>query len=494
MTCHDPDRLPVEAFELPSSAVVDQLLDAYFTHVNPGFPVIDQNLFLQQYSARDPQNPPSLLLLHAILVVGAHVLYDNNSAREVMKATFFRRAKSLFDARFERNRDVIVQAALLLSWHADGPEDVAANAWYWVGIAARTAMGLGMHRNADESTIVPHNKRMWRRVWWLLFQCDVYLSLQYGRPQAIRLEECDVGKLQLSDFQDCGPNTQAIYVMQSTELCIIMSHGLREKFRLASTPQSRQRELKSLDQSLAQWSLHLPETLHMRAGLSVNLWSASIQLHYNMVLLLLHRPRPNQAPTREDTEICAMAAGFIQSIFQDLCAHKMLRCLWISIINCIFTALIQLSIEVRTSSPIVALPSLMRYDATLSSFRQLSEYWPNARPILHFFESVRSSKRKDNEKPESSTDTFLQDVTADQAMSTSPASDPKPPLESTTAVLSVHDGIEIMDEQGQVSVEDAIIPGDEGAFPPVTEMIDSWHEWRDANWQGDLANDFLFTF
>jgi transcriptional regulatory protein AMDR len=181
LTAHEPDRLPVEAFELPEKAIVDELLHAYFEKINPGFPVVDEGRFMSLYKARDPADPPSLLLLQTILLVGAHV----SPGRETYKPIFFRRAKMLIDSRFERNRDVIVQAALLLTWYSDGPEDVVANAWHWIGFGARTAMGLGMHRDADPSTLVEHNKKMWRRVWWLLVQCDILISLQYGRPLAM---------------------------------------------------------------------------------------------------------------------------------------------------------------------------------------------------------------------------------------------------------------------------------------------------------------------
>lgn len=477
-TCHEPDRLPVEAFQLPSSAVVDQLLNAYFTHVNPGFPVVDQTLFLEQYSARDSQNPPSLLLLHAILVVGAHVHYQDSLMRESMKATFFRRAKTLFDARFERNRDVIVQAALLLSWHADGPEDVAANAWFWIGVAVRTAMGLGMHRDADESTIVPHNRRMWRRVWWLLFQCDVFLSMQYGRPQSIRLEDCDVKKLHLLDFQDCGSHTQALYVIHTTELCIIMARGLRERFRLSATPQSRQQALQSMDNSLAHWSLQLPEALHAKSGSSLDLWPACLQMHYNMMLLLLHRSPPNRDPSREDAEICAMTAGFIQSIFQGICDEGNLHCLWISSINCVFTALIQLSIEIRTSNPIVALPSIMRYDTILTSFRKLVDYWPNAQAILHFFESKtqRRTKPEDASRP-----TGL--------------SHKKTSLEMVAGTVSSYDISVSTGDRTDGPVSDVLGIPLQSTHLALDETIGSWHEWQDTRWQQfNLENDFVFTF
>lgn len=400
-TCHEPDRLPIEAFQLPSKSVVDRLLDAYFTHIHPTFPVVDQDLFLAQYQARDPHNPPSLLLLHAILVAGAHVLYDRTE-RDAQKVLFFRRAKTLLDARFERNRDTVVQAALLLTWHSDGAEDVVANSWYWVGFAARTAMGLGMHRDADKSTLVPHNKRMWRRVWWLLFQCDVLVSLQYGRPQAIRLEESDVKRLQASDFENCGTHVQVDYCLQQTNLCIIISRGMKGHFCLSRSldPLARRERMQETDQELAGWLLqqHLSGPQSAVSG-------ASSQLLFNTALVLFNRNQPvedsnNGDPQKQqdDKNTCSSAAMEIQHIFQQLCERDQLRSLWVFSVNCLFTALIQLSVQVKTSNPVVAISALRRYESALSAMRQLAEYWPNAASILHFFESFVGPGLQDSQK------------------------------------------------------------------------------------------------
>lgn len=179
------DQVPRDAFVLPDKALADELVEAYFAHVNPGCPIIDEDMFMAQYRRRDPTDPPSLLILQAILLAGAHVSRPR-PARDALKSAFFRRAKTLFEARVEGNRDLLVQAALLLTWYSDPvDDDVAANAHFWVGVAARIATGLGMHRTAGPSMLVPHDKQMWRRTWWILVQCDVMVSLQYGRPQAM---------------------------------------------------------------------------------------------------------------------------------------------------------------------------------------------------------------------------------------------------------------------------------------------------------------------
>lgn len=228
---HESDRVLQEAFVLPDKALADELITAYFTYVNPGCPILNEDTFMAQYGGQNPADPPSLLILQAVLLVGAHVSKDRPE-RDTLKAAFFRRAKMLFDARVEWNRDFMVQAALLLTWYSDGVEDVTANAWFWVGTAARIAtgrscyvrkdlkacfnlffsitcnlqagrysasstqdhpevkfltsiLGLGMHRDTSSSSLTLTDKRRWRRTWWILFQHDVTVSLFYGRPPAM---------------------------------------------------------------------------------------------------------------------------------------------------------------------------------------------------------------------------------------------------------------------------------------------------------------------
>lgn len=179
------DQLQQDALTLPEPALVDELVEAYFTHVNPIFPIVEEEHFMMQYRNRDPSDPPPILILQAICLVGAHVSRPQPE-RDELKATFFRRSKWLFDNRVERNRDVLIQAALLLTWHSDVvDDDVAANAHYWVGVAARIATGLGMHRDLRCEKFTPSERRVWRRVWWILVQFDVLVSLSHGRPQAM---------------------------------------------------------------------------------------------------------------------------------------------------------------------------------------------------------------------------------------------------------------------------------------------------------------------
>lgn len=203
----EPERVPVEALQLPEVETVDRLIGAYFTHINPAFPVVDEARFLGQYHGHNPQNPPSLLLLQSILFAGAHAFYRETREREVMKAMFLRRAKMLVDAGFEHDTSVVVQSALLLGMYSDDTKDGVANPWFWNRYAAALAQELGMHRDAEHSMLPSNRKRLWRRLFWLLFRCDMELALQYGRPQAVHLDDCDVQPLHTGDFAECGSST-----------------------------------------------------------------------------------------------------------------------------------------------------------------------------------------------------------------------------------------------------------------------------------------------
>ncbi|EXJ88123.1 hypothetical protein A1O1_05051 [Capronia coronata CBS 617.96] len=398
-TSHELERIPKEAFALPSRTLVDELLEQYFIHVNPGFPILDEEIFMAQYRARNPQNPPSLLVLQAVLMVGAHIARDRPD-RDTLKAMFFRRAKMLFDARFEWNRDVVVQAALLLTWHSEGVEDVGANSYHWVGIAARTALGLGMHRDCGSSTLVAHDKRIWRRVFWILVQFDVIVSLSYGRPQAVNLDECDVPPLTVADFKGIGRLAQVDFVIQHTELCARMSKILRDHLRPGLSEESHLNSLTTADELLADWWSCLPSHLRARSAEST-IWSKMLLLTYNNFLILLHRPPPAKAATSsisrsyDSGDICSSAANTITDLFDQLRENNEIRFLWISSVNVLFTTLIQLSAEMRTANPILAVDALRRFDVALECLSILAEYWLNAEIILRLFEE--SSERLQQE-------------------------------------------------------------------------------------------------
>jgi transcriptional regulatory protein AMDR len=113
--------------------------------------------FMRQHRNRDASDPPSILIARAILLVGVHVSRPRPD-RDELKAVFFSSA-----AITESSGTVIFQEAVLSL--ALGRR--RRNAHYYVGIVARIAT-RPRHRDLVSSRFAAVDRRVWRRVWWIL--------------------------------------------------------------------------------------------------------------------------------------------------------------------------------------------------------------------------------------------------------------------------------------------------------------------------------------
>ncbi|CAG8581903.1 11980_t:CDS:2, partial [Ambispora gerdemannii] len=94
----------------PPQDIVNQLLEKFFTHFYPCFPIIDRTQLCQQLQSTD--NQPSPLLMNAIYAVGASyppILQDSYNP-----TTFYELAKNLLDYFLDAPRLSTVQALILL--------------------------------------------------------------------------------------------------------------------------------------------------------------------------------------------------------------------------------------------------------------------------------------------------------------------------------------------------------------------------------------------
>lgn len=141
-------------FLLPPKSLYNDLVESYFKWIAPIVPVINRARFIKQY--HDAKNPPSLLLLQAVLLAGSRVcnnpqLMDVNGSTSPAALTFYKRVKALYDANYKDNRVTIVQALVLMGWHWEGPEEITKSVFYWSRVAMVIAQGSGMHRSIEGS-------------------------------------------------------------------------------------------------------------------------------------------------------------------------------------------------------------------------------------------------------------------------------------------------------------------------------------------------------
>lgn len=280
------------AFLLPPRALCDELVDAFFKWVAPVVPVINRSRFMRQY--RDPKNPPSLLLLQAVLLAGSRVctnsqLMDSSGSTTPAAMTFYKRAKALYDANYEDDRVTIVQSLILMGWYWEGPEDVTKNVFYWSRVGIVVAQGSGMHRSVEGSQLSKSDKRLWKRIWWTLFSRDRSVAVALGRPVAINPEDSDVEMINEDDFIEDEPDRAAEYqpdpvhvhfFINYVKLCEIMGLVLSQQYSVASKyRRANAIDLTHSDMALADWLQNCPPDVQWDKSRH-HFWAALLHSNY----------------------------------------------------------------------------------------------------------------------------------------------------------------------------------------------------------------------
>ncbi|KAG8414283.1 Transcriptional activator of fatty acid utilization [Metarhizium acridum] len=400
------------AFLLPPRSLCDELIEAYFKWVHPIVPVINRSRFMRQY--RDPKNPPSLLLLQAVLLAGSRVctnaqLMDANGSTTPAALTFYKRAKALYDANYEDDRVTIVQSLLLMGWYWEGPEDVTKNVFYWSRVATIVAQGSGMHRSVEQSQLSKSDKRLWKRIWWTLFTRDRSVAVALGRPVHINLDDSDVEMLTEDDFiedetdraSEFPPDPIHVqFFLQYVKLCEIMGLVLSQQYSVASKGRQRNAiDLTHSDMALADWLQNCPKIVYWEMPRH-HFWSALLHSNYYTTLCLLHRahmppsgsrsfPDDSPYPSRN---IAFQAAAMITSIIENLAAHKELRYCPAFIVYSLFSALIMHVYQMRSPVPSIQQVTQDRLRSCMQALKEVSRVWLVGKMVYALFESIIGNK------------------------------------------------------------------------------------------------------
>ncbi|KAK6596671.1 fungal specific transcription factor domain-containing protein [Botrytis cinerea] len=401
------------AFLLPPRSLCDELVDAYFKWVAPIVPVINRNRFMRQY--HDAKNPPSLLLLQAILLAGSRVctnpqLMDANGSTTPAALTFYKRAKALYDANYEDDRVTIVQALVLMGWYWEGPEDVTKNVFYWSRVATIVAQGSGMHRSVEGSALSKADKRLWKRIWWTLFTRDRSVAVALGRPVHINTDDSDVEMVSEDDFVEDETDHPAEFIqdpvhvqffLQYVKLCEIMGLVLSQQYSVASKARRQNAiDLTHSDMALADWLSHCPKEVYWEMPRH-QFWAALLHSNYYTTLCLLHRAHMPPATTQRGNyeenvypsrTIAFQAAGMITSIIENLSAHDELRYCPAFIVYSLFSALIMHVYQMRSSVPSIVAATQERMRVCMNGLKDVSRVWLVAKMVYTLFESILGNK------------------------------------------------------------------------------------------------------
>ncbi|POR32520.1 Uncharacterized protein TPAR_07286, partial [Tolypocladium paradoxum] len=225
--------------------------------------------------------------------------------------------------------------------------------WLYTGYALRMVYELGLHLDPEETTNVPEEVEIRRRVFWGAFICDKLQSLYLGRPVGINIRDCRVSTQLLDSYEEnelfCPPNYPTHLVSPMLEpaahmappvlirsvstfqqLCLlskIMTTIINRFYVVGATFSNARNSLQAVDNALVQWKDNLAPELDYRPWESPDAAQPYpppniMVLHgiYHSLIILLHRPfisdghlRLATAPIRS-WDRCSVAARCITSI------------------------------------------------------------------------------------------------------------------------------------------------------------------------------------
>ena len=412
------------AFLLPSKDLAMDLINAYFQHVHPLMPVINRSLFMKKFN--DPNDNPSLMVLHAVLLCGSRVsknplLLDSNGSTNLASLTFFRRAKALYEMNYESDPVSIIQTVILIGSYWDGPEDVTKNSFYWTRVAVGLAQGFGFQRDVTESkNLTISEKRLWRKIWWCLFEKDRNVAIAFGRPVVIDLSDCDVPMLSLEDFDETDPElgitepypvneTHALYFIHLIKLAEITGIIIKHQYSVKLEMTKRRNAfsiIEHCDMLMGIWFTNLPPQLSfsLADSSSQNFYACLLNAQYYNRLFLIHRSNLIRMAKSSSTNpnnykypswgISFQSARMISIISKILLDRDLLKYVPTMYVYIAFSALIMLIYHVDSNNAVIASTASDSLFVSRSVLKKLSLYWPIAGVLIKLFDKYANDKMK----------------------------------------------------------------------------------------------------
>ncbi|CAG8638831.1 13295_t:CDS:2, partial [Dentiscutata heterogama] len=338
-----PTSIPQLNKALPSD-VAQTLLEKYFNHFHPYFPIINRAKFFRNLSNPNVEDQPSPLLLNAIYSVGA--LFPPALPESYSPVTFYDRARNMLDFFIDAPRVSTVQALILLCM-VDQGKPTSYRPQTYSSMAIRMAQSMGLNRR-NGPVYQGKGRQTKKLVWWGCFIVDRLNSLATGDPLAINDRMCDIELPSpdevddQDDDQQQSPQQQNSHSSTYTQQINIFVNFIRLARLIGqiiehlqstscmgmSSSWTHHLMISNFENSLGVWQRELPHYLHYSPSpqhMPLPGHIASIHMHHQTLHLILHYPyiannNARQSNTRisktyfKSLNICTTAANIITHI------------------------------------------------------------------------------------------------------------------------------------------------------------------------------------
>ncbi|OBT90622.1 hypothetical protein VE02_00567 [Pseudogymnoascus sp. 03VT05] len=310
--------------ELPTYEVCNKLLETYFSAVHWFSLVVYEPKFRGRYNAIVQTGLASrsdhgfLLLLLMVLTMGCWYTPKNKSNDlglsgndvEAIRSQFLKVVQRDFMELMDEDCLEFVQLCALLGsfylYHGRPRSSFSI-----LGAATKTAQAMDLHRDSETRWNFEDREER-KRVWWTVYTWDRFATITYGRPLGINDKDCNV---QMPS--EILENVHFDPPLQETPICLsTYQWGLNLVYKIASPLLediygirtshnmdrcSQQKMVAEANQALLKWQQDLPPHLLFDRLNDLTTYSSteekmhslqalSLQLTYDNIMVVLHRP------------------------------------------------------------------------------------------------------------------------------------------------------------------------------------------------------------
>ncbi|TFK69543.1 hypothetical protein BDN72DRAFT_840268 [Pluteus cervinus] len=173
----------------------------------------------------------------------------------------------------------------------------AGYAWGLMGLTAKLAQSIGLHRNGNKSKVIPEEVEKRRALFWELMYLDARLSLSLGRPASLCINYMDCKRPSYTPDEGCDPSESSHYYQEWKHSCYVgclapvldaISQPSLE-YNVVLDLDKRIREFK-IPEALQNGPLHSRSLILQRASLATALEAVLLQLHRSFFTRALSGP------------------------------------------------------------------------------------------------------------------------------------------------------------------------------------------------------------
>ncbi|KAH9868564.1 hypothetical protein J1614_007636 [Plenodomus biglobosus] len=220
---------------LPSRSLADALVAAYFDHIHVHLPLFHRNTFQFRLEAtysrkterlKDCADIGWLVALALVFSFGCQQLQEHDPEQShKLRLKYLGFAKGYLRHLLMDTCLVNVQALVLLNMHHHTVGQKSSS-WLLIGLAARMAITMGMHRDGPNLEVDAIERNTRRQVFWSIYTFEKIICSIMGRPTVIDDRELS---MQVPDTPMLEQKTIAAAFMATKFKLIRMSYSIRQR-------------------------------------------------------------------------------------------------------------------------------------------------------------------------------------------------------------------------------------------------------------------------